>query len=80
MPYLDGMESHLQNVAGHFIERAHTMHHKCRVYNGTLSDMAIETIYKPYHHCHYGTIGLTLKSETLKASVFLSAILSSVVR
>ena len=44
----------------------HVMHHVPGLWNGIWSDMFIETTFMRYGHDPRGTIGITLKPETLK--------------
>ena len=64
--YLRTMEKLPKEVAYHFLKGEHVIHHKCGVFNGIWSDMAIETAFMHYGKGKSGIIGLTLKPETIK--------------
>ncbi len=64
--YLNEMELVPSEIAKHFMDGEHTMHHIDGLFNGIWSDMAIETTFMRYGHGQNGIVGITLKPETLE--------------
>ena len=63
---LRAMECLPLEVLERFMQGKHTMRHKPRLWNGTWSDMWIETTFMRYGHGPKCIIGISLKPEALK--------------
>ena len=78
--YVRSMESMPDDVRLQFMTGQQTMHHNAGLFNGTWSDMEIETTFMRYGHDQSGVTGLTLKPETVKTWAYSLHACNSIVR
>ena len=78
--YVRSMESMPDDVRLQFMKGQYSMHHNAGLFNGTWSNMAIETTFMRNDHGQSGITAITLKAETVKTWAYSLHACKSIVR